>query len=440
MFWNNFPYSDVHNINLDWIIKTVKMLFNSAVFSINGHTPDAEGDVQLTGAELGAVGTVNGKSPDSNGNVEVGTVRKINNQTPNAAGEIEVGKVRTVNGFAPDAQGEVKAGTIRSVNGKSPTSMPTPGAITLNASDVHALPDTMDPVESVNGLTPDANGNVNVGTVKSVNNTSPDADGNVNLPTVAGVTSVNGIGPDGDGNVDVGTVKSVNGVSPDANGALTLLYTDVGVTPIRYYVDGVNGNDSNDGKTAGTAFKTINKALTLIAQSDMVPSKNIIQIASGTYNELVSAFIWANKYINFYANGGDVTISGMRVIGAQMLHFTSSDNSQYGFKFVKGTASSGNLLNTGFEKVYTECPIEFNPSNDSNLETLNITLGSQFIIGYRGQLTFTNVAKATCFNIDGSILINTWSSITATPTTYNANHAIVQGVGNLTATGTALTI
>lgn len=218
MFWNNFPYSDVHNINLDWIIKTVKMLFNSAVFSINGHTPDSEGNVQLTGTELGAVGTVNGKSPDSNGNVEVGTVRTINNQIPNQYGEIDVGKVRTVNGFAPDAQGEVKAGTIRSVNGKSPMSLPTPGAITLVASDVGAIPDTVDPVESVNGLTPDANGNVNVGTVKSVNNTSPDANGNVNLPTVAGVTSVDGVGPDGSGNVQINAVKTINSISPDANG------------------------------------------------------------------------------------------------------------------------------------------------------------------------------------------------------------------------------
>ena len=440
MFWNDFPYSDVHNINLDWIIKTVKMLFNSAVFSINGYTPDAEGNVQLTGTELGAVGTVNGKSPDSNGDVEVGTVRTINNKTPDANGAIYVGTVRTVNGFSADEQGEVKAGTVRSVNGKSPTSVPTPGSITLTASDVGAIPNTVDPVESVNGLTPDANGNVNVGTVKSVNNTSPDANGNVNLPTVAGVTSVNGTGPDGDGNVEVGTVRSVNGVSPNANGALTLLYTNIGFTPLRYYVDGVNGSDSNDGKTAGTAFKTISKAVQTITNSDCVPSKNIIQIASGTYNEFVSAFIWANKYINLYADGGDVTISGLRIVGAQMLHFTSSDNTQYGFKFVKGTASSGNLLTVGFEKVYTECPLEFNPSNDSNLETLNITLGSQFIIGYRGQLTFINVAKSTCFNIDGSMLVNTWSSITATPTNYNANHAIVQGVTNLTATGTALTI
>lgn len=233
MFWNNFPYSDVHNINLDWIIKTVKMLFNSAVFSINGHTPDADGNVQMTGTELGAVGTVNGKSPDSNGDVEVGTVRTINNQSPDANGAIYVGTVRTVNGFSPDAQGEVKAGTVRSVNGKSPTSVPTPGSITLVASDVGAIPNTVDPVESVNGLTPDANGNVNVGTVKSVNNTSPDANGNVNLPTVAGVTSVCGIGPDGNGDVslgptDVGAVATVNGVSPDSSGEVTLTPGDIG--------------------------------------------------------------------------------------------------------------------------------------------------------------------------------------------------------------------
>lgn len=210
--FNNFPYTNFHNLNLDWIVKTVKLLFNKAVFSINNVEPDDDGNVTITGAELGAVGTVNNIAP-VNGNVTL---------TASDVGAVAVGQgVTKVNGFSPDSSGNVLSGTVRSINGISPASLPTPGNVVLNASDVGALPSTIDPVETVNGISPDAQGNVNVGTVKSVNGSTPDAQGNVNLPTVAGVTSVDGIGPDAQGNVQTNAVKSVNNVSP-VNGNVTI--------------------------------------------------------------------------------------------------------------------------------------------------------------------------------------------------------------------------
>lgn len=93
-----FPYVNFHDFNLDWLVKKVR----SAVYYVNNNPPDEYGNVNITVA----------------------------------------GGVKTVNGFGPDAAGEVKAGTVRSVNGKSPMSLPTPGAITLTASDVGALPDS----------------------------------------------------------------------------------------------------------------------------------------------------------------------------------------------------------------------------------------------------------------------------------------------------------
>lgn len=91
-----FPYVNFHDFNLDWLVKKVR----SAVYYVNNNPPDEYGNVNIT----------------------------------------VTGGVKTVNGFGPDAAGEVKAGTVRSVNGKSPMSLPTPGAITLTASDVGALP------------------------------------------------------------------------------------------------------------------------------------------------------------------------------------------------------------------------------------------------------------------------------------------------------------
>lgn len=223
--FNNFPYTNFHDLNLDWIVKTVKLLFNKAVFSINNVEPDAEGNVTITGAELGAVGTINNIAP-VDGNVTL---------TASDVGAVAQGVgVTKVNGFGPDSSGNVLSGTVRSINGISPASLPTPGNVVLNASDVGALPSTIDPVETVNGISPDANGNVNVGTVKSVNGSAPDAQGNVNLPTVAGVTSVNGVGPDAQGNVQipVGAVDSVNNVTP-VNGDVTLTASDVGAVEKR---------------------------------------------------------------------------------------------------------------------------------------------------------------------------------------------------------------
>jgi hypothetical protein len=105
--------------------------------------------------ELGKVKTVNGQSPDSNGNVTVDT------------------GVKTVNGQSPDSNGNVTVDTgVKTVNGQT-------GNVTVDTG-----------VMTVNSIAP-TSGNVYIDVgVKTVNNTAPDANGNVNVQ--AGVTSVNG--------------------------------------------------------------------------------------------------------------------------------------------------------------------------------------------------------------------------------------------------------
>lgn len=184
-FSNQFPWTNIHNINLDWIINRIK----NVVKSVNYQTPDDAGNVTLLARQIGAVERVNMITPDAIGNVDVGTVRTVNGQSPDSSGAVTVPAVKTVNNISPDSAGNVNVGTVKKVNNTSP----------------------------------DSAGNVNVGTVKSVNNTTPDSAGNVNLPTVAGVTSVAGIGADGTGNVpltatDLGAVTKVNNILPDNDG------------------------------------------------------------------------------------------------------------------------------------------------------------------------------------------------------------------------------
>lgn len=229
------------------VITDVNSLHETVVFQVNGKEP-TDGNVQL-GAEdfVGAfVGSINGITPEEDGSITIDAedVGAIPSTTR---------VVKEINGISPNEDGTILAGTVRSVNGKSPTSLPTPGSITLNASDVGALPDSVDPVESVNGISPDAQGNVNVGTVKSVNNTMPDASGNVNLPTVAGVTSVDGVGADAQGNVQINAVKSVNGETPDAQGAVNINAQDVGALPDDYTPPVVSVNNKTGAVVLGAS-------------------------------------------------------------------------------------------------------------------------------------------------------------------------------------------
>lgn len=101
--FNLFPYSNFHALNMDWIIDRIKIVVNS----------------------------VNGKFPDDDGNVNVGTVRMINNTLPDEDGSINlptVAGVSSVCGIGADGSGNV-ALTASNVGAISSTI--TTGAATL---------------------------------------------------------------------------------------------------------------------------------------------------------------------------------------------------------------------------------------------------------------------------------------------------------------------
>lgn len=334
--FNNFPYTNFHNLNLDWIVKTVKLLFNKAVFSINGVEPDAEGNVTITGEELGAVGTVNNIAPVA-GNVTL---------TASDVGAVAIGQgVTKVNGISPDNNGNVLAGTVRSVNGISPTSLPTPGNISITASDVGALPSTIDPVETVNGISPDANGNVNVGTVKTVNGSAPDAQGNVNLPTVAGVTSVDGIGPDAQGNVNLGSVyvKTVNGESP-VNGNVTLDASDVGALPNSVVpVLKVNNTtpDTYGNVNVGTVSKVNNISPT---NGNVTLNASNVNAMSNSRTDGTLEAVSGNTTIsgaNFWRRCGDVVFFTVQITCAKSGGLSGDNALLTGFPVPQGLGADG---------------------------------------------------------------------------------------------------
>ena len=95
----------------------------------------------------GSIKTINGKSPDVNGNVVIPSVQKVNNIDPDENGNVDLGTlVKSVNDHEPDENGKITFSVVERVDG----------------------------VESING-------NVPLGAIRSINNTIRPVNGNVDL-------------------------------------------------------------------------------------------------------------------------------------------------------------------------------------------------------------------------------------------------------------------
>ena len=109
--FNLFPFTNCHDLNMDWIIQNIKALFSKSVFSVNNTKPDENGNVNLP--TVAGVSSVNGIGADGSGNVQL-----------NAS---DVGAL-------PDSYTPPPA-PVQSVNGQT-------GAVVLNASNVGAISST----------------------------------------------------------------------------------------------------------------------------------------------------------------------------------------------------------------------------------------------------------------------------------------------------------
>lgn len=141
---NGFPFTNFHDINLDWILSKLK----KAVFTVNGQGPDDNGNINLAG--VAGVTSVNTVGPDSTGNVTLtpADVRAMPDsyQAPVASVNGQTGAV-SLSAASVGAMPANYQPPVFSVNGQT-------GAVVLDAADVSALPDNYTaPVSSVNGQT-----------------------------------------------------------------------------------------------------------------------------------------------------------------------------------------------------------------------------------------------------------------------------------------------
>lgn len=114
MIWSKFPWSDSHNLNLDWVITAVREC-QTAIKEFAEKIPQA------------IVKTVDGHSADNDGNINItGIVRKLWGHTPNAAGELNpretngnftvAGDLGATGNAVINGYVEALAGNVRTIN------------------------------------------------------------------------------------------------------------------------------------------------------------------------------------------------------------------------------------------------------------------------------------------------------------------------------------
>ena len=313
--------------------EAVMRVAGGGVRSVDGITPDPDGNIPLS-----AVRTINNEAPDANGNIDIelsGTVTSVNDIAPDLNGNVDLGElVYTVNGTTPDEDGNVDVGTVKSVDNIQPD---VDGNVSLTGF-----------VKSVNSTGPDQSGNVTVDVgVKSVNLLAPDQTGNVSIPalyTINGVAppvyshnfdgvvfSVNSTAPDAYGNVEIdvgeGSVKSVNGEEPDANGNVEV---DVGVKKVNSISPDANGNvevdvgvKSVDGYLPDPNTGNVDLGVVL-AINDQLPDANgdvyltgFVKSVDGHYpdeNGAVDFGLTANKWLKSNTQGQIATTDDVPIV------------------------------------------------------------------------------------------------------------------------------
>ena len=175
-------------------------------------------------------------------------VKSVDYITPDENGNVKLeGYVKKVSDIEPDENGNVNLGE----NFLEPSDITTLGIVVgtdyvgeqtvCSPKHKHNIKDIVGAIKTVNGNSPDADGNVVVEAgIKTVNNIQPDETGNVDLGQL--VKTVNSHEPDENGNIQFDVVEKVDGVSP-INGNVPL----GAIRSINNTIRPVNGNVNLDG-------------------------------------------------------------------------------------------------------------------------------------------------------------------------------------------------
>jgi len=131
----------------------------------------------------------------------------------------------------------------------------------------------------------------------------------------------------------------------------------------KWYLDPVNGNDSYDGLSAQTAFKTLP-----VAYAALTENKNeVLYIIGGASAlNLASAFTWAKSYTHLIGIAGELRFGGRVRIGhnanfATMFTLSGSGCMFHNIHFQTGRGSTTNVTQisiSGLRNLFSNCHFE----------------------------------------------------------------------------------
>ena len=205
-------------------------------------------------------------------------------------------------------------------------------------------------------------------------------------------------------------------------------------THFRYYVDGVNGNDNNDGMTSATAFKTLDKLFGLLAKGET--EIRCFIITKGTYliNNLntvngVTIHITGVEGTEIYFTNplpvafynSHVNFNTIKINSAAM----DNDNYDYGVYYENTTVAHTNVTQIG-RTVFWGCMINSTGSFYDSVDCLgcNGVFTKPTITNTKPNVTAFNFSKGSNIVITGSVGV---TSLTTAGTGDNSRFIFTNG-------------
>lgn len=193
-----------------------------------------------------------------------------------------------------------------------------------------------------------------------------------------------------------------------------------------YYIDSVNGDDSNDGLTAGTAKKTIDGIKNVLSNNIFpLPSKITVYFASGSYGTL-NLYLQGVTFIlsgpsSGYAefSGASYNVSGVDVYLSGRIKFTGTvyiargssvsvgGNAYINFDNLGSVYTAIQVYQSGVFTMFSDvvATIAFTGTN-SFTRTLSVASGAQVYLSsgltFSGTVTGKRYACVHCAGIDGA--------------------------------------
>lgn len=198
--------------------------------------------------------------------------------------------------------------------------------------------------------------------------------------------------------------------------ALFLALTPTAFATI-WYVDGVNGNDSNDCKSRRTACKTIGHAISLVSSGDT------IGVGPATYTENLTI----NLSLRLIGSGASTTIIDGGSLNTVVTIASGANVTLSGFTIQHGVARvGGGIHNSGILTINNSTLTENVVTGSTNASAAGGGIYNEWFLTINNSTLNSNFAKNVCSKLcfsDGGGIYNA-EVLTINNSTLNSNNVI----------------